>query len=49
MEITWLGHSCFRLRGKDATVVMDPAGKDTGYSISRPTADISLRCSAPAR
>jgi L-ascorbate metabolism protein UlaG (beta-lactamase superfamily) len=40
MEITWLGHSCFRLRGKDATVVMDPAGKETGYSISRPTADI---------
>lgn len=40
MEITWLGHSCFRLRGKDATIVMDPAGKETGYSISRPTADI---------
>jgi L-ascorbate metabolism protein UlaG (beta-lactamase superfamily) len=40
MEITWLGHSCFRLRGKDATVVMDPAGKETGYNISRPTADI---------
>jgi L-ascorbate metabolism protein UlaG (beta-lactamase superfamily) len=40
MEITWLGHSCFRLRGKDATIVMDPAGKATGYTISRPTADI---------
>jgi L-ascorbate metabolism protein UlaG (beta-lactamase superfamily) len=40
MEITWLGHSCFRLRGKDAAVVMDPAGKETGYSISRPSADI---------
>jgi L-ascorbate metabolism protein UlaG (beta-lactamase superfamily) len=40
MEITWLGHSCFRLRGKDATVVMDPCGKETGYNISRPNADI---------
>ena len=40
MEITWLGHSCFRLRGKDATLVMDPCGKETGYNISRPTADI---------
>jgi L-ascorbate metabolism protein UlaG (beta-lactamase superfamily) len=40
MEITWLGHSCFRLRGKDATVLMDPCGKETGYSMNRPTADI---------
>ena len=40
MEITWLGHSCFRLRGKDATIVMDPCDKSTGYNISRPTADI---------
>ena len=40
MEITWLGHSCFRLRGKDATVVTDPCDKKTGYNISRPTADI---------
>jgi L-ascorbate metabolism protein UlaG (beta-lactamase superfamily) len=40
MEITWLGHSCFRLRGRDAAVVMDPCGKETGYNISRPTADI---------
>ena len=40
MEITWLGHSCFRLRGRDAAVVMDPCGKETGYNISRPSADI---------
>lgn len=24
MDITWLGHACFRLRGRDATVVTDP-------------------------
>jgi L-ascorbate metabolism protein UlaG (beta-lactamase superfamily) len=40
MEITWLGHSCFRLRGKDATVLTDPFAKSTGYSIGKPTADI---------
>jgi L-ascorbate metabolism protein UlaG (beta-lactamase superfamily) len=40
MEITWLGHSCFRLRGRDAAVVTDPCDKETGYSISRPAADI---------
>ena len=40
MEITWLGHSCFRLRGRDATVVTDPCDKSTGYSIGRPTGDI---------
>ena len=40
MEISWLGHSCFRLRGREATVVLDPCDKSTGYNISRPTADI---------
>jgi L-ascorbate metabolism protein UlaG (beta-lactamase superfamily) len=40
MEITWLGHSCFRLRGKEAAVVTDPCDKTTGYSIGRPQADV---------
>jgi L-ascorbate metabolism protein UlaG (beta-lactamase superfamily) len=40
MEITWLGHSCFRLRGKEAAIVTDPFGKETGYSLNRPNADI---------
>ncbi len=40
MEITWLGHSCFRLKGKDAIVVTDPYGKETGYVMGRVTADI---------
>ena len=38
MEITWLGHSCFRLRGREAAVVTDPCPKSTGYSIGRLTA-----------
>lgn len=41
MEITWLGRSCFRIRGKEATVVTDPYdNKVTGYTLGRPTADI---------
>ncbi len=40
MEITWLGRSCFRLRGRDAAVVMDPCDKSTGYNIGKLSADI---------
>lgn len=40
MEITWLGHACFRVRAKEATVVTDPCDRNSGYSISRPTADL---------
>jgi len=40
MEITWLGHSCFRLKGKQAIVITDPYSPDTGYSLGKPTARI---------
>ncbi len=40
MEISWLGHSCFRLRGREAAIVVDPCSKSTGYSIGKPTANI---------
>jgi L-ascorbate metabolism protein UlaG (beta-lactamase superfamily) len=40
MDITYLGHSCFKLRGREASVVTDPPGKSTGYTIGRPTADV---------
>ncbi len=40
MEITWLGHSCFKLRGRTTSVVTDPPGKATGYTIGRPTANV---------
>ncbi|MGI8586448.1 MAG: MBL fold metallo-hydrolase [Chloroflexia bacterium] len=39
-EITWLGYGCFRLRGKDATVVIDPFDKGLGIEPPRPRADI---------
>jgi len=40
MEITWLGHSCFRIKGKQATVVTDPYSPDTGYTLGKQNADI---------
>jgi len=49
MEITWLGHGCFRIRAKEATVVTDPVDKTSGYSLGRPTADlITVSCDHPA-
>lgn len=40
MELTWLGHSCFRIRGRDATVITDPCPKDTGYAMGKQIANI---------
>ena len=40
MEISWLGHSCFKLKGKQATVITDPYSPDLGYSLGKPAAHI---------
>ena len=40
MDINWLGHSCFRIRGRRATIVTDPYSPDYGYSLGKPTASI---------
>jgi L-ascorbate metabolism protein UlaG (beta-lactamase superfamily) len=33
VDLTWLGHACFRVRGRDVTIVTDPyEGTDWGYS-----------------
>jgi len=40
MDISWLGHSCFRIRGSHATVITDPYSPDLGYSLGKPTARI---------
>jgi len=40
MEISWLGHSCFKLKGRQATVITDPYSPDLGYSLGKPTAHI---------
>ncbi|HLU34320.1 MAG TPA: MBL fold metallo-hydrolase [Thermomicrobiales bacterium] len=39
-EIRWFGHNCFRIKSREATVLMDPVGKKTGYTPSKQTADI---------
>ena len=40
MDISWLGHSCFRIKGSHATVITDPYSPDLGYSLGKPTAHI---------
>ena len=40
MDISWLGHSCFRIRGSHATVITDPYPPNLGYSLGKPTARI---------
>jgi L-ascorbate metabolism protein UlaG (beta-lactamase superfamily) len=40
MDINWLGHSCFRIKGKQATVITDPYSPDLGYSLGKHSARI---------
>lgn len=40
MEITYLGHSCFRIRGRDTAIVTDPFSPKYGYAMGRPQAGI---------
>jgi len=40
MDITWLGHSCFLIRGKEKTIITDPYHPDFGYRLGEPEADI---------
>ncbi|MGD1117982.1 MAG: MBL fold metallo-hydrolase [Dehalococcoidales bacterium] len=40
MDITWLGHSCFKIRGSQAIIVTDPFPPTLGYTLGKITADI---------
>jgi len=40
MEINWLGHSCFIIKGKKKTIITDPYYPGLGYSLGKPEADI---------
>jgi L-ascorbate metabolism protein UlaG (beta-lactamase superfamily) len=40
MEITYLGHSCFKLKNKQGIVIMDPYGEKTGPILGKQSADI---------
>jgi L-ascorbate metabolism protein UlaG (beta-lactamase superfamily) len=39
-DIQYLGHSCFRLRGRDGIVITDPFDRSVGLDVGRPTAHI---------
>ena len=40
MDITWYGHSCFRLGERGVTIVTDPPSDDMGYDRPRIRADV---------
>ncbi len=40
MEITYLGHSSFKLKGKNGTVVTDPYSNEVGFAFPNTSADI---------
>jgi len=40
IDITWLGHSCFRIKGKGVTLLTDPYDESIGYSLGNPEANI---------
>ena len=40
MEITWLGHSCFRIRGNKTTIITDPYSFEGGETSLKLTADV---------
>ncbi len=41
MDISWLGHSCFRIKGRQGIVIItDPYSPSLGYSLGKPSARI---------
>lgn len=41
MEISWIGHACFRIKGKTGTVITDPYDPNsTGLKLPKLTADV---------
>ncbi len=47
MEITWLGHSCFMLRGKNVTLITDPFSPQPGQHQEEPHKARESKISAP--
>lgn len=39
-EFRWFGHNCFRIRAREATVLTDPVGRVTGYTLPKQIADV---------
>jgi len=40
MEILSLGHSCFRLKGREITIITDPVDPTSGFNPGKMTADV---------
>ena len=40
VDIVWLGHSCFRIKGSHGIVITDPYSPSLGYTLGKPTAHI---------
>jgi len=40
VEISWLGHSCFRLKGSQSVIITDPYPTDMGYTMGKQEARI---------
>ncbi len=44
MDIYYYGHSCFKIKGKTASVIVDPYGADTGLKLPKDmTADVAIK------
>jgi L-ascorbate metabolism protein UlaG (beta-lactamase superfamily) len=39
-DVKWLGSTCFRIKSREATVLMDPVGRESGHAVPRQKADI---------
>jgi L-ascorbate metabolism protein UlaG (beta-lactamase superfamily) len=42
MKINWLGHSCFRIKGRDADLIIDPYSDSIGIKMPRTKSDAVL-------
>jgi L-ascorbate metabolism protein UlaG (beta-lactamase superfamily) len=40
MDLTWLGHACFRMRGREGVVLTDPPDPKSGHAIPKTDAAI---------
>ena len=40
MDLTWLGHACFRIRGREGVVLTDPPDPKSGHAIPRTEAHL---------
>ena len=40
MEITWLGRTCFRLKGREGVVLTDPCPPESGYKLGKADANV---------